>query len=1159
MEPFILNEEAPHMEIWTEGKTDWKILQKAQEKLGIYPKVIFREYEGGDRGDSKLLQMLHAFAEKPNSVPLLFIFDRDVEGIIKEVDDSTNGFKNWGNNVYSFSIPIPDHRKGLQCACLELYFSDKEIMTPDVNNRRLFLTREFNPKSGKHNLDATISLGSRGVLKNCSDAKVKIIDSEVYNKENKNIALGKSDFADYIFKDVPPFDNFTYESFHPIFRKMDKIIESSLPKCTICLPDQSRLFSEINNIKDNRKYEALFGTITNVIELALTLFISATIRVYESIIVKESEYKKKTKPIVAALKDDFLQPSFKTLQELAFDCIHLINTSAPKDLMKMKQCLEHTIILGDIGQVIDDLEKLYPPESDTAIIINKPEIKKGIINYVIPELASYASKSSGNLKQTIDEKCNRIHLDPSKWGNALTMLLSELEPLLANTFVSKTLDKVDTQAQIYSVTITRYHGFIRQISTISIPAKDVEPYQSNLSEMILSDNTEIKLFPFAIIKDDSLFFYKKTQANGYEYYSLKDNKVIVYETKKKFNHSIFRTGSKQELFWTEAPPVINPNNGVKVNIPSEGPDGFVGRLRQKSSIFEELIEIPNQNGIIYGPGGIGKTALLINISKKMFELAKEEILFDNIVWVSAKSDYYDYLFDSVEQRKPQFQSLDTILFAVLEFFGFENLDEYEFNDKKDIFLGVLERNRILLILDNLETVLSSEIDKIVKFFEVEVKRKLRERPQNFKVIITSRKQVPSGLHQIELKGLDLNESKMLIDQLYEPYATVKITLTDLEKDKLYEVTKGIPIVIKHCMARVYEYNEPIHKVITDLSRIESNLVQFSYKEILEEIERDDQNKVQLQILLLLETVNRPLMLRQIADILEIDFDVVEKAVPVLADYQCLKRVNQDNQEKYYLNNEIRLLASSLAIQHRDLIRNIRHKLDINFSIDKQLDYTPEEKEITVVFQNYLRNGEILEAEIFIKGQIGKRPDSVLLKYHFAGYLAKQKKTSKAIEILEGILEHSGNNSNILKLLFSCYLSLEVIDFEKAKVYADQLEGALGNDEEVKLTIAEFYIKWSTYILKMPMKLDPLEEISRNSKIKTFALKALKVLDTIMSRTPSIYYLHSQGYYNASDYDSALRMINKAIKLSNQTTGDYPQSFRAFRNIVVQRWEQHVRH
>ena len=64
--------------------------------------------------------------------------------------------------------------------------------------------------------------------------------------------------------------------------------------------------------------------------------------------------------------------------------------------------------------------------------------------------------------------------------------------------------------------------------------------------------------------------------------------------------------------------------------------------------------------------------------------------YDNIVWVSAKSNFYDYIFDTIEEREPQVRSLDSILQAILRFFDFGNPEEYSFEDRKELVLELLE-------------------------------------------------------------------------------------------------------------------------------------------------------------------------------------------------------------------------------------------------------------------------------------------------------------------------------------------------------------------------------------------------------------------------------------------------------------------------------------
>jgi GTPase SAR1 family protein len=1156
--PSILS---PDIEIWTEGKTDWRYLQKAHKKLGLDLNIKFQEFDD-DMGDQKLLDTCKTFARKRHTGPMLFIFDRDNEYIVKEVNDKYQSYKNWGNNVYSFALPIPTHRVGFKNLCMEFYFADEELKTQDSQGRRLFLTCEFNENSGKHNLDPTINVGHNVVLKGFTEPqKTKIIDSEVYDKSNNNIALSKASFAHNIVNDIEPFCSFDFKEFIQIFEVIDQIIQVSRPRESIYFPDQTNFAAGLQGLDTPQKIDNVFRTLLNILEMTLLLFIATTIRCYgESILSEPERFKKKARPIKNILSEKFREPSLSTLHELGRHCYYLVDSTAPERLVQMKGCLETVMVLGDIGQVIEDLEKLYPPRPGTAIIANKTEISKSINDFVLPEMAKYASKSKGSLHQRIKEAGDAISPDITTWQNALTVLLSKLEPILSNKFVLKTLETVDTHEGTYSISVRTYSGFTSKQSVISIPTEEIEQYESNLSEMLISNDVAVQLFPFLLIKDDSLFFYKRTRASGYEYYSIKKDRVYIHETKRKFNHSVFRTGSRQALFWTEVLPSINPKNGVKANIPTEGLTSFIGRRIQINSIIEEIVEIPNQNGIIYGPGGIGKTALMRQISKELFDTPKNEtIAFDNIIWVSAKSDFYDYIFDTVEYKDPQFKSLDHVLWAILEFFSFENLDEYDFEDRKDLALQLLERNKVLLVLDNFECVSSSEADKIIKFLEIEVKRALRTKPDNFKVIITSRKQIPSGFHQIELNGLDLEESKLLMAEIHKRYPSTKPELTDEQKERLHEVTKGIPIVLIHCLARIYERNQPIEVVIASIPRYSSQIVQFSYKEILQEVEKSDSEAVQLQILLLLELMNRPLMIRQIADIMGVNEHVIESRIPTLVDYQCLRRVNQDNQEKFVINENIRLLTRSLAQKHSALVKDIRRKIAHNLSIDQQMDYTTEEREVVEIFENYLAQRECVEAERFIEQQLRKMPDSILINYHYARYLKEEKRDSnKAIEILERIRERSGNHYSILRTLFSCYISLSVPNFDKASVYVEQLESDLGDNEALKLEIADFYIRWSNQI-KQTRKLDPLEELQRQSQYKSLASKAIAILKRTKTITPQVYYMFAQGYSNEQNYELALRLINRAIIKASRGGEEYPKSFDSLKWFILKNLESHEKH
>ena len=93
-------------EIWTEGPTDVLHLKKAFEVLDFSENIIFKENQK-EQGDSALLKKCEIFSEKFQTSPMIFIFDRDNNNTIKHVTDKEGNYKVWGNNVFSFAIPIP--------------------------------------------------------------------------------------------------------------------------------------------------------------------------------------------------------------------------------------------------------------------------------------------------------------------------------------------------------------------------------------------------------------------------------------------------------------------------------------------------------------------------------------------------------------------------------------------------------------------------------------------------------------------------------------------------------------------------------------------------------------------------------------------------------------------------------------------------------------------------------------------------------------------------------------------------------------------------------------------------------------------------------------------------------------------------------------------
>lgn len=216
--------------IITEGKTDWKHFKKALSYFQSIEEfsdidVQFLEYEDNiDMGDSHLYSLLKNMAKVKHNKKVIGLFDCD-EGYGKKYANET--FKDFGNNVYAFSIPKPTYRSAHSGISVELLYEDSDIQKNDQNNRRLYLTSEFNER-GRLIANTSISVENTDKVKKYLDANNnKIIDSGVTDG-TEGIALSKNNFALNILNGVTPFDTVSFSGFRGVFDRLKEILDRPL-------------------------------------------------------------------------------------------------------------------------------------------------------------------------------------------------------------------------------------------------------------------------------------------------------------------------------------------------------------------------------------------------------------------------------------------------------------------------------------------------------------------------------------------------------------------------------------------------------------------------------------------------------------------------------------------------------------------------------------------------------------------------------------------------------------------------------------------------------------------------------------------------------------------------------------------------------------------
>ncbi len=244
--------------IVTEGSTDWKHLKTAFNHIISDPVLApiyqnldfdFLEYEPKKSTESEDQQLesespklemsnshLTAMCKNQSAIPqmrkLIFLADADHNETNRTLGHESDHYRKWGNNVFSFILPIPSHRTETPAICIEHYYLDEEIKTPVIINdipRRLYMGNEFD--TGGISTDRKFVCYDKNC---CGEGKIRIIDGTeekrvvaIDDPQNTNLALTKQKFAKCVLNNDPALAHFDYKKFTPVFDIIKEILEDN--------------------------------------------------------------------------------------------------------------------------------------------------------------------------------------------------------------------------------------------------------------------------------------------------------------------------------------------------------------------------------------------------------------------------------------------------------------------------------------------------------------------------------------------------------------------------------------------------------------------------------------------------------------------------------------------------------------------------------------------------------------------------------------------------------------------------------------------------------------------------------------------------------------------------------------------------------------------
>ena len=215
---------------------------------------------------------------------------------------------------------------------------------------------------------------------------------------------------------------------------------------------------------------------------------------------------------------------------------------------------------------------------------------------------------------------------------------------------------------------------------------------------------------------------------------------------------------------------------------------FFGREDELRVIAEAITPERRTWGVLIdGAGGIGKTALAAQAAK----LASTD-LFSQKIFISAKQRTFTELGQKPLTGNAPTDSIAILNELALEL-GEESILKLSREEKENTLLLTLTGQRVLIVLDNLETLNNDNRNRIYKF--------LSRLPMGNKAIVTSRRRDDIDAQIIQLDQLPEADAQKLIARLISDNPK-PVEISDTEKSELYYSTSGNPLAIKWVIAQI---------------------------------------------------------------------------------------------------------------------------------------------------------------------------------------------------------------------------------------------------------------------------------------------------------------------------------------------------------------------
>lgn len=566
---------------------------------------------------------------------------------------------------------------------------------------------------------------------------------------------------------------------------------------------------------------------------------------------------------------------------------------------------------------------------------------------------------------------------------------------------------------------------------------------------------------------------------------------------------------------------------------------FVGRKEYLKELSEKLSNKNNRLIQIDGIGGIGKTTFVHYFSTLLIQNTEYKNNFDFIIWTSSKRNKYTP--QGIKDITEYISNYTDLLTDIYQFITDNGLEE-EQNDKleiEEVVFHFLKSNRVLLIVDNLETLNDKDLISFLEHF-----------PLKSKAILTTRETLGDFfMSRINLNGFEKeNEFPKFLDLQYKHFCgSDKNSFSELygdNIDELYEYTKGMPLagqLITHQLST----GTPIKSVIENLKsgKAYEDILRFCFKGSIDKLSKVEQT------LLFVFALSEKEELLSLDDLIYIsgfsNDEIGLSAIPKLTKISlCLKQKMENGDVGYTIPHLAKIYSKQYLTldNEQDIIANYE-----NFVNEKNRFNNDKSESLNLFYRSKAKN----HSEKVAASEAIKALSIAFYDYDTAintiDRLIKENSRFAFLYLIKGKIEENGIYKDSYERAKKEFLIAVEIDNEFLEALIElgflEYKSRIGNREKVKKIIHS-----SIGFFEKALSLNPQDQRVNLGLGQCYTVLATKTSFTQFKEKRIELGAKANEYYDAAIYSgeelskteihsNAITYFGKAINIRNNVRDD----------------------